>query len=309
MSKRYIAGIGGANVDIHGQSLSPIIMRDSNPGRLHLSMGGVMRNILDNLARLGESCELISAVGDDAYGQMLRAGCQALGMGTRGLLTRPGHSSSSYISIMDSHGDMLVAMSDMHILTEMDEDFVRGRMELLNGAELVVCDGNLSASALEYLTAHCTAPLCVDPVSTTWARKLAPILGRFDTVKPNRLEMEVLAGMSISTDDELEEACRRVLAAGVRRVFVSLGADGIYYKGPGGSIHRRSRAFDKMVNATGAGDATMAGILHATLQGRDESAVLDFALGAGLVAISGNDTINPAMSEQAVEQMIKEYVR
>ena len=44
----YIAGIGGANVDIHGQSDAPIVMRDSNPGRLHLSAGGVCRNICDN---------------------------------------------------------------------------------------------------------------------------------------------------------------------------------------------------------------------------------------------------------------------
>ena len=49
----YIAGIGGANVDIHGQSLAPIIMRDSNPGKLHTSMGGVVRNVLENCARLG----------------------------------------------------------------------------------------------------------------------------------------------------------------------------------------------------------------------------------------------------------------
>ena len=49
-----MAGIGGANVDIHGQSLAPLIMRDSNPGRLHVSVGGVTRNILDNLTRLGE---------------------------------------------------------------------------------------------------------------------------------------------------------------------------------------------------------------------------------------------------------------
>lgn len=90
MTKPYIAGIGGANVDIHGQSFAPLIMRDSNPGRLHLSMGGVMRNILDNLTRLGEACQIVTAVGDDAYGQMLRTGCQALGMGTDGMLTRPG---------------------------------------------------------------------------------------------------------------------------------------------------------------------------------------------------------------------------
>ena len=113
--------------------------------------------------------------------------------------------------------------------------------------------------------------------------------------------------MDISAD--LEEACTRVLAAGVRRVFVSLGADGIYYKGPEGSVHRRSRAFDKLVNATGAGDATMAGIVHATLAGKSESEVLDFALGAGLVAIAAPDTISEEMSGRAVHTMIKEYVQ
>ena len=308
MKQGYIAGIGGANVDIHGQSFAPLIMRDSNPGRLHLSMGGVMRNILDNLCRLGETCELVSAVGDDAYGQMLKEGCAALGMGLTGLVTRAGHSSSSYISIMDAEGDMLVAMSDMRVLNEMDGEFVARQLTLLNGAELVLADGNLSAPALEYLAAHCTAPLYLDPVSTTWAQKLTPILGRFDTIKPNRLEMEVLAGMPIGTEADLRQACDRVLQKGVRRIFVSLGGDGIYYAGPAGHIHRRSRPFDQMVNATGAGDATMAGIVYATRKGLDESDVLNFALGAGLVAISGGDTINPQMAPEAVEQMIKEYV-
>lgn len=308
MDQSYVAGIGGANVDIHGQSLAPLIMRDSNPGRLHVSVGGVTRNILDNLTRLGERCELVSAVGDDVYGRMLLDSCAALSIGTSQLTVRENHPSSSYISIMDSAGDMLVAMSDMRVLSAMDEAFVAHRLKFLNAAPVVVCDGNLPAPALEYLAQHCTAPLYVDPVSTTWAKKLLPVLGRFDTIKPNRLEMEVLAGMSIATDADLEEACTRVLAAGVRRVFVSLGADGIYYKGPEGSVHRRSRAFDKLVNATGAGDATMAGIIHATLAGKSESEVLNFALGAGLVAIAAPDTINEAMSEQAVHTMIKEYV-
>lgn len=37
----YIAGIGGANMDIHGKSDRQLIMRDSNPGSLHTSLGGV----------------------------------------------------------------------------------------------------------------------------------------------------------------------------------------------------------------------------------------------------------------------------
>ena len=138
MGQSYVAGIGGANVDIHGQSLAPLIMRDSNPGRLHVSVGGVTRNILDNLTRLGQRCELVSAVGGDVYGRMLLDSCAALGVGTRGLLVREDHPSSSYISIMDSEGDMLVAMSDMRVLSAIDADFVAQRMDLLNAAPVVV---------------------------------------------------------------------------------------------------------------------------------------------------------------------------
>lgn len=304
----YVAGIGGANMDIHGQSLDPVVLRDSNPGRLHLSMGGVMRNVLENLARLGWPVQIATVVGDDAYGQALRAGCTALGMGVEHMLTRPGHSSSAYISIMDSAGDMLVAMSDMRILKELDEGFVQQCLPMLNGAELVVCDGNLSYPALEHLARHCTRPLYLDPVSTAWARTLRPLLGAFDTIKPNRLEMEVLAEMPIATEADLDAACDKVLAQGVRRVFVSLGKEGIYYKGPEGALHGRSRTFDRMLNATGAGDATLAGIVHATLLGLDAQRTMHTALAAGLAAISAPDTISTAMSPEHLNKMMKEYV-
>ena len=47
----YIAGIGGANMDIHGRSDRQLIMRDCNPGSLHTSLGGVCRNILPKIWR------------------------------------------------------------------------------------------------------------------------------------------------------------------------------------------------------------------------------------------------------------------
>ena len=155
----YIAGIGGANVDIHGQSLAPIIMRDSNPGKLHTSMGGVVRNVLENCARLGLKTQLASAVGDDDYGVMLRRSCERLGIGTDCLFTRPGQNSSCYISIMDGAGDMLVAMSDMRIMKTMDGSFVENSLEMLNGADLVACDGNLSPEAIAALTELCPSTL------------------------------------------------------------------------------------------------------------------------------------------------------
>ena len=304
----YIAGIGGANVDIHGQSLAPIIMRDSNPGKLHTSMGGVVRNVLENCARLGLKTQLASAVGDDDYGVMLRRSCERLGIGTDCLFTRPGQNSSCYISIMDGAGDMLVAMSDMRIMKTMDGSFVENSLEMLNGADLVACDGNLSPEAIAALTELCKKPLYLDPVSTTWAQNLKPWLGSFDTIKPNRMEMEVLADMSIRTESDLRAACQKVRGMGVRQLFVSLGADGIYYQGPAGELRGRSHDFTRMTNATGAGDATMAGIIYATANGFGLKETLDFALGCGIVAVSSSDTINPDMSVSTVYQNVKEFV-
>ena len=304
----YIAGIGGANMDIHGRSDHPLVMRDSNPGTLHTSLGGVCRNICENLARLGEDVRLVTVVGDDVHGRSILTGCEQAGIDMSAARVLQGERSSSYISVMDSGGDMLLAMSDMHIIKKLDERLVDDSRALLCGAELVVCDGNLSARTIDRLTSICDRPLYVDPVSTAWAKELKPFIGRFDTVKPNRMELAALADRPVGTMTEIENACNVLLAQGVRRVFVSMGADGMLYKGPEGMVYERSLPFGGMVNATGAGDAAMAGIIHATKRGLDAKRTVQFAMAAGMVAIASPDTISRDMSTTAIETMIKEYL-
>ena len=304
----YIAGIGGANMDIHGRSDHPLVMRDSNPGTLHTSLGGVCRNICENLARLGGDVRLVTVVGDDVHGRSILTGCEQAGIDMSAARVLQGERSSSYISVMDSGGDMLLAMSDMHIIKKLDERLVDDSRALLCGAELVVCDGNLSARAIDRLTSICDRPLYVDPVSTAWAKELKPFIERFDTVKPNRMELAALTDRPVGTMTEIENACDVLLAQGVRRVFVSMGADGMLYKGPEGMIYERSLPFGGMVNATGAGDAAMAGIIHATKRGFDARRIVQYAMAAGMVAIASPDTISRDMSTTAIETMIKEYL-
>lgn len=204
---------------------------------------------------------------------------------------------------------MLVAMSDMHILKEaLTPSYVEGLLPVLNGADVCVADANLSAGALETLATRCTVPLMLDPVSTAWARNAAPLAGYFHTLKPNLMEMEVLSGMRITNERELDAACGMLLEKGVYQVFVSLGREGLYFRRQGcGALRKKSRPFP-MKNATGAGDATMAGIVYAWVNGLSPGDTLDFALGAGLAAIDSADTINPAMSPALVAKLVKEYV-
>jgi pseudouridine kinase len=63
----YVIILGGVNVDIQGFPNERLIPEDSNIGRVKISMGGVGRNIGENLIRLGVNTKLISVVGDDIY--------------------------------------------------------------------------------------------------------------------------------------------------------------------------------------------------------------------------------------------------
>ena len=304
----YIAGIGGANMDIHGRSDRSVVMRDSNPGTLRLSLGGVCRNVCENLALLGEDVRLVTVLGDDLYGRSILEGCTAAGIDMSGTRVLRGERSSCYISFVDHEGDMLLAMSDMHIIKRLDERLVDDARELLCGAEMVVCDGNLSARTVERLTQVCTRPLYLDPVSTAWARELRPFVGCFNTVKPNRMELSALTGLPADSEEEIARACDALIEAGVRRVFVSMGADGMLYRGPEGFLRGRSRPLREMANAAGAGDAALAGIVWATRRGLDAQQTLHTAMAAGMLAASSPDTISREMSPSAVENMIKEYM-
>ena len=311
VSRPYVVGVGGANMDIHGRPKNAIVMHDSNPGHMNSSAGGVTRNVCENLARLGADVRLISAVGDDVYGEMIRRECAAAGIGLSELCIAPGCTSSTYISILDEHGDMLVALSDMTVLQEhLTPDYLSQRTVLLQNAAIVTCDPCLPERTLVRLLDLCEGhtPVYVDPVSTAYARVLAPHIGRFHTAKPNVLELEILSGQRIESEASLRAAGERVLDMGLKRLLVSLGSEGCLYMDQSGAVLRRKlRPVEQMVNATGAGDAFMAATIYSTLCGFDPEKTLHYALCAGIAAISHEKTIHPGMSVSLIEKIWKEY--
>lgn len=305
----YVVGIGAANVDIHGHSKKPINLRDSNPGHMNVSAGGVTRNICENLARLGAPVKLITALGDDVYAEQIRSECTAAGIDLSHSMKVENHPSSTYMSILDEKGDMFVAMSDMSVLQKMNTAFLETKAGVIRGAKLIVCDSGLPAEALQGILELFgeRQPVFIDPVSCAYAEKIKPFIGKFHTVKPNRMELEILADMPIHTMEDLEKACVILLQKGVKRLFISLGGDGCFYIDEKGvKMQRKLRPLEQMVNATGGGDAFMAAVVYATLHGYSLEKTLDLALAAGVAAISHERTINPYMNLELLETIIKE---
>lgn len=308
MSEPYVLGIGAANIDVHGKSRVPIVMRDSNPGHLRTSAGGVTRNVLENLARLGVRTKLISAVGADLYGEMVLRSSASAGIDISGVVTVPGAASSCYISVLDQKGDMLVAMSDMGILENVTPELVRSHGDELRAAEAVVCDPCLPVETIEAIISEAgDTPVFLDPVSTSYARKVRHLVGGLSCIKPNRIELGVLADMETDSPEGIERACEALLSRGTRRVAVSLGEKGCYYAdAEGRRLLRALHPVELMANANGAGDAFMAGLVYGFVRGLSPEEGLNFALGAGSLAVASELTINPAMSEAAVRELLRE---
>ena len=296
-SGSYAVVVGGANVDIGGRSRGKLVAGDSNPGRVGLSIGGVGRNIAHNLSLLGADVRMLTAYGDDLYGQGLVDACNAAGIDMSHARLLRDEATSTYLYIAGQDGDMALAVSDMAICDRIDPEYLASHYALLQNARVIVCDTNIPAESLQYLTEQFSAPIFCDPVSTAKAEKLRPILGRLHTLKPNKMEAELLSGIPIRDRADAEKAARALLDTGLKRVFLSLGGDGMYAATQEESLWMENLPCS-IVNTTGCGDSAMAALVWAYLEELSLAESVRAALAAGSITIESPETISPEMSEE-----------
>ncbi len=296
-SGSYVVVVGGANVDIGGRSRGKLVAGDSNPGRVGLSIGGVGRNIAHNLSLLGADVRMLTAYGDDLYGRGLLDACNAAGIDMSHARLLRDEATSTYLYIAGQDGDMALAVSDMAICDRIDPEYLASHYALLQNARVIVCDTNIPAESLQYLTEQFSAPIFCDPVSTAKAEKLRPILGRLHTLKPNKMEAELLSGIPIRDRADAERAARALLDTGLQRVFLSLGSEGMYAATGDDSCWMENLPCS-IVNTTGCGDSAMAALVWAYLEELSLAESVRAALAAGSITIESPETISPEMCEE-----------
>ena len=196
---------------------------------------------------------------------------------------------------------MALAVSDISICEKTTPGYLASNLTILQNAQVIVADTNIPAEALQYLAENVTVPLFVDPVSTAKAEKLRPILHRIHTLKPNRLEAELLSGVQIKSREDVEKAADALTRLGVHRMFISLGAEGVY-AAMGAQKLWLPNIPGQMVNTTGCGDAFMAALVWAYLEGSDLETTARAGLAAGSIAMESAETINPQMSALALKK-------
>lgn len=296
----YAAVVGGVNVDIGGCSFAPLVDADSNPGKVSVSLGGVGRNIAHNMSLLGLDVKMLTAMGEDVYGSRIVDSCRSLGIDIGHALRLSDCATSTYLYIADQTGEMALALSDMAVCDRITPAYLASNQQVLQNARVIVADTNIPAQTLVYLAEYCTAPIFCDPVSTIKAEKLQPILNRIHTLKPNRLEAELLSGVPIRQKQDAEKAAKALLEKGVQRVFLSMGAEGVFAATADQQLWLPNIP-GQMVSTTGCGDAFMAALVWAWMQDMDLEQTAAAGLAAASIAMESTETINPAMSATALK--------
>ena len=133
--------------------------------------------------------------------------------------------------------------------------------------------------------------VAVDTSGTPLARAVA---AHPDLIKPNHEELEELVGAALPTLADVHTAAKELVGQGVGTVVVSLGAHGALLVADGLTAHAVA-VVARPLSTVGAGDALLAGYLHATATNAppDTALAAGVAWGAAAVGLPGSRMPTP----------------
>jgi len=299
--------VGGANIDIKAQSSAAAIAQTSNPGRTATTPGGVARNIAENLARLGTTTHLIVALGRDQYGERLLTETRDAGV-LLDYVHRSTHPTGSYTAVLDTDGEMLMAVADMSATDDLHPEHLRPARELILHAALLVLDGNLPPATTEHLldlAQTADVRVVLDPVSVPKATRLLPIL-RADrpifAITPNRDELQALTGQDTAKDEALPDAAAVLHERGVEHVWIRLGARGSLLSTRGAPPQLLAARPTEVLDVTGAGDAMLAAFAHSLLAGHSPVVAARYGHAAAALTVETAHTVRPDLTERLLKE-------
>lgn len=252
---------------------------------------------IDQVAKLGQPCGIVSCVGDDDFGRLnierlkrdgvdVRAVEVLTGQmtasafvryeedGTRCFLYNIGHSAFAQLRWTDSVSDLLAECGHLHV-SGASLSFPRALEVVQKAVPLVKANGG-SVSFDPNIRRELTADSSVRDA-------LVAVLSSCDLFLPSGDELTLL-----TRADTPQGAISEILGMGVSVIVIKQGSDGATYHDTDGSRQAPGYVVEEL-DPTGAGDCFDATFVTCQLQGRgvEESLTYANACGARAVGISG----------------------
>ena len=297
--------IGGANVDRKMKLQQDMKLSTSNPVSVVRSVGGVARNIAENLGRLGRNVKLLSIAGEDAEWTFIKESSASF-MSTELTKTDASVSTGSYTAVLDFQGEMVLAMADMDIYKSLTPELIARHQNALLSASMLILDLNCPKETVEYIR-HISQthdiPLAIIPVSVPKMNRLGKELAGVTWLILNKAEAETLLASKISTTSDWEQALASLLKRGAEHVAITDGSKGVMAGDRQAFRHYAAIEVTEIKDVTGAGDAFSSAIIHSYLQ----DSGIESAIQAGIINASKTLQCEAAVRpELSANQLLKE---
>lgn len=253
-----IVVVGSINIDLVTQSPCFPGPGETILGERFVTVpGGKGANQAVAAARLGAEVVLVGALGEDAFGQQLRAGLAAERINLDHVAQLDdGASGTASITIAGGENQIIVVPGANARVTPAQVEQAR---ELIERADAVLVQMEIPLETVEAtlrLGHRLNVPVILNPapaqkLPTEWL-KLAHY------VTPNQHELAILLGADPAED------FRSLMQRSPCPVVLTRGGEGAWYREQGEPIHQPGFAVD-VVDSTGAGDtfnAALAVFLH-----------------------------------------------
>lgn len=303
-----IVCIGAANVDRKFYVKDRLIHGTSNPIQSTKSVGGVARNIGENLGRLSQDVTLITACGTDSEWETIKN------------LTAPfinldyihqigNKSTGSYTALINEAGDMEYGFADMEVYDELTPEVLIQNTYILKRARCIVADLNIPRVSLEFLCAYAEKhdiKLVLIPVSGPKMNRLPHNLHAVDLMIVNCDETETYFNMTIENDDDLLESAKKWNAVGVEHVIVTNGSKSLAYSTDGAAVIYNIEKSGNVVDVTGAGDSFSAAVIYGWLKGMGMEDMIKLGMINSRKTIETNYTVRQDLDEYQLLNNLEE---
>lgn len=296
--------IGAMNVDRKYYLQDEMVLGTSNPVTSSVSVGGVARNVAENLGRLEFDVSLISLAGHDQDFQIVKKETEAY-VNMQNVTQKNGMATGAYNAILDPQGEMQMAIADMQIYDGMNVDWISSYFNQLREAELIVLDLNLPYEVVEYILSiarQFKVDLFVIPVSGPKMNRLPNDLKGVTWLIVNQDESETFFEVSCEHDGDFERLIERWLEVGVENVVITRGSKANLY----GNQQGKRYAFnpprvEQVIDVTGAGDSYAAGIIYGHLKKVEPIEAIHFGMTNSYYTIQSSATVRTELSKEKLE--------
>lgn len=245
--------------------------------------GGKGANQAVAMARLNGNVSMIGKVGEDGFGQTLINSLKNDKVDTTYIQTAKGSTGVALITVDKNAQNSIVVSPGANF--EVKEEDIDNNIKAIENSDIVVLQLETPLNTIKYALNKAKELNKYTILNPAPAVKLDDeIIKNVDLLTPNETELEIISGVSIETEEDIQKAAQIMIEKGVKELIVTLGSKGSLYINKEKSMFKKAYKVEA-VDTTAAGDSYTGALAVALSQDKGIEDAMDFASKVGALSV------------------------